>query len=61
MVMGGVRSTGAAQCRLSGLLQTPLFLCSYIARTQYTYPRISHEHCEDAVQLDPAIRGGYVL
>ncbi len=30
MVMGGVRSTGAAQCRSFGLLQTPLFLCSYV-------------------------------
>ncbi len=31
MVMGGViRCTRAAQCRPSGLLQTPLFLCSYI-------------------------------
>ncbi len=29
--MGGVsRCTGAAQCRPSGLLQTPLFLCSYV-------------------------------
>ncbi len=27
MVMGAVRCTGAAQCRKSGLLQSPLFLC----------------------------------
>ncbi len=29
MVMGGVGCTGAAQCRQTGLLQTPLFLCLF--------------------------------
>ncbi len=37
MVMRGVfRCTGAAQCRPSGLLQTPLFLiCSYAAYVKF--------------------------
>lgn len=44
MVMGGIRCmcTGAAQCRPSDLLQTPMFSCSYVLTQQVqTQPQLA--------------------